>query len=109
MNEVGLGVNTPRKKAEGDPVMSVHHVPAADAEKRFAELLDLADQGEEVVIDRGHGKKYIIKLESQEERRDRETLQGMADCQAGRLIDGEQVLEWVESWGTKNEKEPPRL
>ncbi|TVZ38018.1 hypothetical protein P886_2369 [Alteromonadaceae bacterium 2753L.S.0a.02] len=38
-------------------------------------------------------------------RRDIEA--GMADIEAGRVIDGDKVLEWIESWGTDNELEPP--
>ena len=38
-------------------------------------------------------------------RRDIEA--GMADIEAGRVIDGEKVMEWVDSWGTNNELEPP--
>lgn len=33
--------------------------------------------------------------------------QGMADIEAGRLIDGDKVMTWLESWGTDNELEPP--
>jgi|GEM_PF-659836 len=40
-------------------------------------------------------------------RRDIEA--GMADIEAGRVIDGEKVMEWIESWGTENEKEPPTV
>lgn len=41
------------------------------------------------------------------ERRDIET--GMADIEAGRVIGGERVMEWIDSWGTENEQEPPTL
>lgn len=34
---------------------------------------------------------------------------GMVDIEAGRVIDGERVMEWVDSWGTDNEQEPPSL
>jgi len=32
-----------------------------------------------------------------------------ADMEAGRTIDGDTVMAWVESWGTENEKEPPQI
>ena len=38
-----------------------------------------------------------------------ETQQAMTDVEAGRVVDGEEVLAWVESWGTPDEKEPPIL
>jgi predicted transcriptional regulator len=34
--------------------------------------------------------------------------EGLADVQAGRLVDGESVLHWLESWGTGHELPPPK-
>ena len=58
-------------------------------------------------------KGWIIKdavqqyLEREEQKaiRYRETLEALEDVKAGRLVDGEEVLEWMESWGTDDEKE----
>jgi len=33
---------------------------------------------------------------------------GLADVQAGRVVDGDAVLRWIESWGTDHELPPPR-
>ena len=33
--------------------------------------------------------------------------EGIADAEAGRMIPHERVVEWLESWGTENELEPP--
>jgi len=38
----------------------------------------------------------------------KETREAMDDVTAGRLLDGEEVMAWVESWGTDNELEPPK-
>jgi predicted transcriptional regulator len=27
---------------------------------------------------------------------------------AGQVVDGDEVLAWIESWGSENEREPPR-
>ena len=35
-------------------------------------------------------------------------LRGIADADAGRVVDHESVAEWLESWGTENELPPPR-
>ena len=35
-------------------------------------------------------------------------LAGIADADAGRLIDHKRVAEWLESWGTDHELPPPR-
>jgi predicted transcriptional regulator len=34
--------------------------------------------------------------------------EGVADVQAGRLVDGESVLRWLESWGADHELPPPK-
>ena len=34
--------------------------------------------------------------------------EGIADADAGRVIDHEPVAAWLESWGTENELPPPR-
>jgi predicted transcriptional regulator len=34
--------------------------------------------------------------------------EGLADVQAGRLVDGESMLRWLESWGTDGELPPPK-
>ena len=49
--------------------MSVHHVTVAEAEKRFAELFDLATKGEEILIDNGRGK--MVKIIVQEPKPER--------------------------------------
>ncbi len=32
-----------------------------------------------------------------------ETMKGLADVEAGRVVDGGKVLSWIESWGTDQE------
>ena len=49
-----------------------------------------------------------LERENQQQRMYRETLEGLADVEAGRLIDGEQVMAWIESWGSDRELPPPR-
>ena len=38
-----------------------------------------------------------------------ETREALADIKAGRVVDGAQVIEWLNSWGSPNEKSPPVL
>ena len=35
-------------------------------------------------------------------------LQGLAELDAGKGVDHERVVEWLESWGTENELPAPR-
>jgi predicted transcriptional regulator len=38
-----------------------------------------------------------------------EAEEGLADIKAGRVVDGDEVLRWIDSWGTDHEIEAPRL
>jgi len=50
-----------------------------------------------------------LRNETSQERLRRETLEGLADVEAGRLFDGDEVLAWIESWGKDEELSKPRL
>ena len=52
--------------------------------------------------------EYVIK-ENMESQKWLDTLEGLEDVKNGRVIKGEKVLEWVESWGTDNELEMPKV
>jgi len=43
----------------------------------------------------------LRKLENQ---RWQDTLEGLEDIHAGRMVDGNKVNAWLESWGTENYK-----
>jgi predicted transcriptional regulator len=40
--------------------------------------------------------------------RRQETLEAIEDIEAGRVVDGKKVLNWLSDWGTDDEQEPPR-
>jgi len=52
-------------------------------------------------------KEYLERL-GEDEKRWSETLEALASVRAGRLVDGDEMLEWISSWGKKTEKKPPR-
>jgi predicted transcriptional regulator len=35
--------------------------------------------------------------------------EGLADLRAGRVLDGDQVMHWLENLGTEHESAPPRV
>lgn len=51
-------------------------------------------------------EEYIAR-EELKQRRDQETLESWEDYKAGRVVDGDEVMSWVASWGTPDEQEPP--
>ena len=36
-----------------------------------------------------------------------ETHEALAEVDAGQLIEGEEVMDWLDSWGSDKEKQPP--
>ena len=34
---------------------------------------------------------------------------GLEDIAAGRVVDGDEVMDWIASWGTPDEKAPPTV
>ena len=51
--------------------------------------------------------KEFVEREEKKAQRLEETLEALADLEAGRVIDGDEVNRWIESWGTDDELEPP--
>jgi predicted transcriptional regulator len=41
-------------------------------------------------------------------RRTEETREALAELDAGQVVDGDEVLAWIDSWGSERELEPPR-
>ena len=52
-------------------------------------------------------KDYLERL-GEDERRWAETVAALASVRAGRVVDGDGMMEWIASWGSKAEKKPPR-
>ena len=51
-------------------------------------------------------EEYLVR-EELKQRRNQETLESWEDHKAGRVIDGDEVAAWLDSWGTDDEKESP--
>lgn len=52
--------------------------------------------------------EYIVK-DQVESQKWLDTLEAIDSVKNGRVIDGEEVLTWIESWGTENELEIPKV
>ncbi len=53
--------------------------------------------------------KEFLARKSLEDQRWDETLIAIDSVKSGKLIAEKEVSEWLESWGTENELEPPNL
>ena len=51
--------------------------------------------------------REYLEREDLRQRRDEETREAMAELDAGQVVDGDEVLAWIDSWGSENEREPP--
>jgi predicted transcriptional regulator len=52
--------------------------------------------------------REYLEREDLRQRRDEETREALAELDAGQVVDGDEVLAWIDSWGAENEREPPR-
>jgi predicted transcriptional regulator len=52
-------------------------------------------------------KDYLERL-GDDERRWAETVEALASVKAGRVVGGDEMMEWISSWGGKAENKPPR-
>ena len=77
-----------------------------EIEERLATVAEQARRTKSWLINEAV-KDYLDRL-GQDERRWGETLDALASVKAGRIADGDEMMEWIASWGKKAEKKPPR-
>jgi len=53
--------------------------------------------------------RFYIEREQRRQQMLRETEEALADLEANRLLSGEEVMNWLETWGTAHETEAPKL
>ena len=77
-----------------------------EVEEKLAVVAERARRTKSWIINEAV-KVYLERLGEDEERW-QETLESLASVRAGRVVEGDDVLKWVASWGKKAEKKPPR-
>ena len=53
-------------------------------------------------------REYLAR-EERDNRMLEETREALADIRAGRVVEGNAVLDWLATWGEDKEKSPPKL
>ena len=53
--------------------------------------------------------RRYIEQEELKQRMIEETQEALADIEAGRVVSGEEVMKWLETWGTAVETKAPLL
>ncbi len=77
----------------------------------------LMDKLETIAEKLDRSKGWIIKdaVSQYVERIDRkekmltETRQALSEIESGNVVDGDEVMAWIESWGSDNEKSAPQV
>ena len=52
--------------------------------------------------------REYLEREDLRQRRDEETREALAELDAGNLVDGDEVLAWIDTWGSDDELQPSR-
>ncbi len=68
-----------------------------------------------VKLDRSKGwiikdaiSQYAARIQ-REETILNDTRQALSEIESGEFVDGEEVLDWIESWGSKDVKSAPKI
>jgi predicted transcriptional regulator len=77
-----------------------------EVEEKLAAVAERARRTKSWIINEAV-RDYLGRL-GEDERRWQETLEALASVRAGRVVEGDDVMEWIASWGKKAEKKPPK-
>jgi predicted transcriptional regulator len=77
-----------------------------EVEEKLAAVAERARRTKSWIINEAV-RDYLGRL-GEDEKRWQETLEALASVRAGRVVEGDDVLEWIASWGKKAEKKPPK-
>jgi prevent-host-death family protein len=90
-------------------------VPLGEFKSKASKIIrDIAGSDEPLVITQnGRPAAVLMSPTAFQELREREELleavaEGVADSEAGRVVDHKKVRGWLESWGTAREKDAPK-
>lgn len=78
----------------------------SEMEAPLEQLAEKLDRSKNYLINQAI--REFIARQSMEEARWADTLQALDSAQSGKLINEERVTDWLRSWGTPNESEPPK-
>ena len=90
-------------------------VPLGEFKTRASKIIrDIAGSDEPLVITQnGRPAAVLMSPTAFQELRERQEFlqavaEGVADSEAGRVVDHKKVRRWLESWGTDTEKDAPK-
>lgn len=78
-----------------------------DIEENLNTVASKLQRSKSWIINQALGE--FLERQNQEQSRWQETLQAMESVAQGRVVSGEAVHAWLESWGSANEVMPPKV
>ena len=79
----------------------------ADVEKPLESLAKKLDRSKNYLINQAI--REFLARQSLEDSRWQDTIKALESIQAGKSIEETDVNAWLNSWGTKDRKSPPKL
>jgi len=77
-----------------------------DIEKHLEDAIKRSKRSKNWLINQAI--REFLEREALERQRWQETLEALDSANQGRVIDGDTVHQWLQSWGTDDELPPPR-
>jgi predicted transcriptional regulator len=78
----------------------------ADIEKHLQDAVKRLNRSKNWLINQAI--REFLEREVLERQRWQETLEAVDSANQGRVIDGDTVHQWLQSWGTDDEQPPPK-
>ncbi len=78
-----------------------------EVEKPLERLSKKLDRSRNYLINQAI--KEFIENRAIEDKRWAETLLALESVKSGEVIEEAEVMDWLKSWGSKNEKSPPKI
>ena len=76
-----------------------------DVEAPLEQLVQKLDRSKNYIINLAI--KEFVARQSMEDARWAETLNALESVKSGKIVDEDDVTQWLKSWGSKGEKAPP--
>ena len=76
-----------------------------DVEAPLEQLVQKLDRSKNYIINLAI--KEFVARQSMEDARWAETLKALESVKSGKIVDEDDVTQWLKSWGAKGEKAPP--
>jgi predicted transcriptional regulator len=76
-----------------------------DVEAPLEQLAKKLDRSKNYLVNQAI-KEFVVR-QSMEELRWSDTVEALESVKSGRLVESEEVSEWLKSWGSDSPKSPP--